>query len=145
MFAFAHTMFAPFMALALAYVGFLVVMGLRAATLRDVLLVRLPCRWMHPASPPVLLGKACVWGRLLAHAVALGSRFYKILAAYAMCLHSMRRGRSKGWRLVACVRDYFRAFTGRARGFWSVVSSPVALGSRFYKILQCSRLSWRYP
>ena len=77
MFAFAHTMFAPFMALALAYVGFLVVMGLRAATLRDVLLVRLPCRWMHPASPPVLLvGKACAWGRLLAdHAVALGSRF----------------------------------------------------------------------
>ena len=73
MLAFARTMFAPVMALALAYVGFLVVMGLRAATLRDVLLVRLPCRWMHPASPPVLLGKACVWGRLLAHAVALGS------------------------------------------------------------------------
>ena len=47
MLAFAHTMLAPVMALALAYVGFLVVMGLRAATLRDVLLVRLPCRWMH--------------------------------------------------------------------------------------------------
>ena len=41
MLAFAHTMLAPFMALALAYLGFLVVMGLRAATLRDVLLVRL--------------------------------------------------------------------------------------------------------
>ena len=112
MFAFAHTMLAPVMALALAYVGFLVVMGLRAATLRDVLLVRLPCRWMHPASPPVLLGKACLrrargfWS-VVSPAVALGSRFYKILAAYAMCLHSMRRGRSLGWRLVTCVGDYF--------------------------------------
>ena len=77
MFAFAHTMLAPFMALSLAYVGFLVAMGLRAATLRDVLLVRLPCRWMHPASPPVLLGKAWpnfgpIWGPIRAEMRAFG-------------------------------------------------------------------------
>ena len=105
MFAFAHTLFAPSMALALVILGFQLVMGLRAATLRDVLLVRLPCRWMHPASPPVLLGKACVrrargfWS-VVSPAMALGSRFYKTLAAYALCLHSMRRGRSVGWRLA---------------------------------------------
>ena len=72
MFAFAHTMFAPFMALALAYLGFLVVMGLRAATLRDVLLVRLPSPWMHSASPPMLLERTSRFGRLLAQPVALG-------------------------------------------------------------------------
>ena len=37
MFAFAHTLFAPSMALTLVILGFqLVIMGLRAATLRDV-------------------------------------------------------------------------------------------------------------
>ena len=46
------------MALALVILGFQLVMGLRAATLRDVLLVRLPSPWMHSASPPVLHEKA---------------------------------------------------------------------------------------
>ena len=58
MFAFARTLFAPSMALALFIIGFQLVMGLRAATLRDVLLVRLPSPWMHSASPPVLHEKA---------------------------------------------------------------------------------------
>ena len=40
MFAFAHTLFAPSMALALVILGFQLVMGLRAATLRDVLAVK---------------------------------------------------------------------------------------------------------
>ena len=78
MFAFAHTLLAPSMALALVILGFQLVMGLRAATLRDVLLVRLPSPWMHSASPPVLHEKAV--GRK-AGADALG-RFQ-----IAICFH----------------------------------------------------------
>ena len=91
MFAFAHTLFAPSMALALVILGFQLVMGLRAATLRDVLLVRLPSPWMHSASPPVLHEKAV--GRK-ASADALGRCPFKTLVA-ALCLHILRRGR--GW------------------------------------------------
>ena len=74
MFAFAHTLFAPSMALALVILGFQLVMGLRAATLRDVLLVRLPSPWMHSASPPVLHEKAV--GRI-AGADALRKKKYR--------------------------------------------------------------------
>ena len=94
MFAFAHTLFAPSMALALVILGFQLVMGLRAATLRDILLVRLPCRWMHrlPRFAP----------RIIAILSALGRRLYKTLVEIKDPRHcrGARTGRGVGWRLA---------------------------------------------
>ena len=71
MLACAYTLLAPLMALALAFLGFQLVMGLRADGLRKILLVRLPSRWMHraPRFTP----------RIIASLSALGRHLFSIL------------------------------------------------------------------
>ena len=94
MFALAYTSFAPTMALVLVILGFQLVMGLRAATLRDILLVRLPCQWMHrlPRCAP----------QITAILSALGRRLYSILVELndPRPRRGARTGRGVGWRLA---------------------------------------------
>ena len=113
MFAFAHTLFAPSMALALVYLGFQLVMGLRAATLRDVLLVRLPSPWMHSASPPMFperTGGSDRLGTPVLNLWACPMLVYKTLVGLntrRIC-RGVRRGRQVGWRLTVRCTDCFR-------------------------------------
>ena len=78
----------------------------------------LPSPWMHSAPPPMLFEKARRFGRMVAQLLALvrrvplasGETQRPWLAAYDMCLHSMRRGWHEGWRLAKSAGHHFRVF-----------------------------------